>query len=51
MLSQVDLDPCGLPSIFLDSAGQSVTDGGMLMCSATYLAVLCGRRGDVCYSK
>ncbi|KAK8961891.1 putative tRNA (guanine(26)-N(2))-dimethyltransferase 2 [Platanthera guangdongensis] len=47
----VDLDPYGSPSIFLDSAVQSVTDGGILMCTATDMAVLCGGNGEVCYSK
>ncbi|KAL0540640.1 hypothetical protein IC582_020650 [Cucumis melo] len=47
----VDLDPYGSPSIFLDSAVQSVVDGGMLMCTATDMAVLCGGNGEVCYSK
>ncbi|GKD06640.1 probable tRNA (guanine(26)-N(2))-dimethyltransferase 1 [Tanacetum coccineum] len=47
----VDLDPYGSPSVFLDSAGQSVADGGMLMCTATDMAVLCGGNGEVCYSK
>lgn len=47
----VDLDPYGSPSIFLDSAVQSVADGGMLMCTATDMAVLCGNNGEVCYSK
>ncbi|KAL4184668.1 hypothetical protein AMTRI_Chr10g2270 [Amborella trichopoda] len=47
----VDLDPYGSPSIFLDSAVQSVVDGGMLMCTATDMAVLCGNNGEVCYSK
>ncbi|KAL0921842.1 hypothetical protein M5K25_008955 [Dendrobium thyrsiflorum] len=47
----VDLDPYGTPSIFLDSAVQSVADGGLLMCTATDLAVLCGEDRDVCYSK
>ncbi|RWR88355.1 tRNA guanine26-N2-dimethyltransferase [Cinnamomum micranthum f. kanehirae] len=47
----VDLDPYGSPSVFLDSAVQSVADGGMLMCTATDLAVLCGGNGEVCYSK
>ncbi|KAF9606003.1 hypothetical protein IFM89_021329 [Coptis chinensis] len=47
----VDLDPYGSPSIFLDSAVQSVADGGMLMCTATDMAVLCGGNGEVCYSK
>ncbi|KAF2313697.1 hypothetical protein GH714_012770 [Hevea brasiliensis] len=47
----VDLDPYGSPSIFLDSAIQSVVDGGLLMCTATDMAVLCGGNGEVCYSK
>lgn len=47
----VDLDPYGSPSVFLDSAVQSVADGGMLMCTATDMAVLCGGNGEVCYAK
>ncbi|KAG5535209.1 hypothetical protein RHGRI_023109 [Rhododendron griersonianum] len=47
----VDLDPYGSPSAFLDSAVQSVADGGMLLCTATDMAVLCGGNGEVCYSK
>ncbi|KAI0497661.1 hypothetical protein KFK09_020894 [Dendrobium nobile] len=47
----VDLDPYGSPSVFLDSAVQAVTDGGILMCTATDMAVLCGGNGEVCYSK
>ncbi|KAL7613900.1 hypothetical protein Lser_V15G07598 [Lactuca serriola] len=47
----VDLDPYGSPSVFLDSAVQSIADGGMLMCTATDMAVLCGGNGEVCYSK
>ena len=37
--------------MFFDSAVQSVVDGGMLMCTATDMAVLCGGNGEVCYSK
>ncbi|KMZ60991.1 tRNA (guanine(26)-N(2))-dimethyltransferase [Zostera marina] len=47
----VDLDPYGSPSVFLDSAVQSVADGGVLMCTATDMAVLCGGNGEVCYAK
>ncbi|PKA57074.1 putative tRNA (guanine(26)-N(2))-dimethyltransferase 2 [Apostasia shenzhenica] len=47
----VDLDPYGAPSVFLDSAVQSVADGGILMCTATDMAVLCGGNGEACYSK
>lgn len=51
LIFQVDLDPYGSPSVFLDSAVQSVADGGVLMCTATDMAVLCGGNGEVCYSK
>ncbi|KAF6140078.1 hypothetical protein GIB67_001819 [Kingdonia uniflora] len=47
----VDLDPYGTPASFLDSAVQSVVDGGILMCTATDMAVLCGGNGEVCYAK
>ncbi|RLN39469.1 hypothetical protein C2845_PM01G10710 [Panicum miliaceum] len=47
----VDIDPYGSPSVFLDSAVQAVADGGLLMCTATDMAVLCGTNGEVCYSK
>ncbi|XP_052150043.1 probable tRNA (guanine(26)-N(2))-dimethyltransferase 1 [Oryza glaberrima] len=47
----VDIDPYGAPSIFLDSAVQAVADGGLLMCTATDMAVLCGPNGEVCHSK
>ena len=47
----VDLDPYGSPSIFLDSAVQSLSEGGLLSCTATDMAVLCGNNGEVCYSK
>lgn len=48
---QVDLDPYGTPSPFLDAAVQSVADGGLLLCTATDMAVLCGNNAEVCYSK
>ncbi|KAK9683109.1 hypothetical protein RND81_10G117300 [Saponaria officinalis] len=47
----VDLDPYGSPSVFLDSAVQCVADGGMLMCTATDMAVLCGGNTEVGYAK
>lgn len=50
-MCQVDLDPYGSPSVFLDSAVQCVADGGILMCTATDMAVLCGGNGEACYSK
>lgn len=47
----VDLDPYGTPVEFLDSAVQSVSDGGMLCVTATDSAVLCGSFPEVCYTK
>lgn len=51
MMNQVDLDPYGSPASFLDSAVQCVADGGILMCSATDMAVLAGGNVEVCFSK
>ncbi|KAL4548124.1 hypothetical protein Ndes2526B_g07324 [Nannochloris sp. 'desiccata'] len=47
----VDLDPYGSPSQLLDSAVQSVSDGGLLCVTATDMAVLCGNNGEACYAK
>lgn len=50
-LTVVDLDPYGSPTPFLDSAVQSVVDGGLLMVTCTDMAVLCGNHGETCFSK
>lgn len=47
----VDLDPYGSPTRLLDAAVQSVADGGLLLVTATDMAVLCGNNGDACYAK
>ncbi|CAH0564277.1 unnamed protein product [Brassicogethes aeneus] len=47
----IDLDPYGCPSIFLDSAIQAVKDGGLLLVTATDMAVLAGNSPETCYSK
>ncbi|KAF8071357.1 tRNA (guanine(26)-N(2))-dimethyltransferase 1 [Scenedesmus sp. PABB004] len=47
----VDLDPYGSPTAFLDSAVQSVAEGGLLAVTATDMAVLCGNSGEVCWTK
>ncbi|XP_032514323.2 tRNA (guanine(26)-N(2))-dimethyltransferase isoform X2 [Danaus plexippus] len=47
----IDLDPYGCPSIFLDSAVQSIQDGGLLLVTATDMAVLAGNSPETCYSK
>ncbi|KAL4430759.1 hypothetical protein ABPG75_006015 [Micractinium tetrahymenae] len=47
----VDLDPYGSPSKLLDSAVQAVAEGGLLLVTATDMAVLCGNNGEACYAK
>lgn len=43
----VDLDPYGTPAPLLDSAVQAVAEGGLLLVTATDMAVLCGNSGEV----
>jgi len=47
----IDIDPYGTPSIFLDSAVQAVTDGGLLCVTATDMPVLCGKYPETCFAK
>lgn len=47
----IDLDPYGCPSIFLDSAIQAIKNGGLLLITATDMAVLAGNSPEACYSK
>lgn len=47
----VDLDPYGGAAIFLDSAVQAVTNGGMLAVTCTDLAVLCGNMPEACFAR
>ncbi|KAF2905205.1 hypothetical protein ILUMI_00982 [Ignelater luminosus] len=47
----IDLDPYGCPSRFLDSAVQAINDGGLLLVTATDMAVLAGNSPETCYSK
>ena len=51
MFSVVDIDPYGAPTELLDSAVQSVQDDGLLMVTATDMAVLCGNHAEACYTK
>ncbi|KAG2433178.1 hypothetical protein HYH02_012720 [Chlamydomonas schloesseri] len=46
----VDLDPYGTPAPLLDSALQCVADGGLLCCTATDMANLCGNNSTNCWS-
>ncbi|XP_004342670.2 TRMT1 protein [Capsaspora owczarzaki ATCC 30864] len=47
----VDLDPYGAPTPFLETAVQTVTDGGLLCVTATDTAVLCGNSPEACLAK
>jgi tRNA (guanine26-N2/guanine27-N2)-dimethyltransferase len=47
----IDLDPYGNPTKFLDGAMQSIEDGGLLLITATDLAILCGNTPEACYVK
>ena len=47
----VDLDPYGAPVTLIDSSIESVSEGGLLFCTATDMAVLCGNNGEACYAK
>ena len=47
----IDLDPYGTPAPYLDLAVSALADGGLLMVTATDMAVLCGNNMDTCYQK
>lgn len=47
----IDLDPYGTAAPFLDSAVQSVLDGGLLMVTCTDMAILCGNGVEACHAK
>lgn len=44
-------DPYGNPTIFLDGAVQSIADGGILLITATDMAILAGNSPESCYYK
>lgn len=50
-LDIIDLDPYGSAVPFIDSAVQSVADGGLLCITCTDLAVLCATHSETCFSK
>ena len=47
----IDLDPYGAPNPFLYATLQSINDGGLIACTATDLAALCGNNPDACYGR
>jgi tRNA (guanine26-N2/guanine27-N2)-dimethyltransferase len=47
----IDLDPYGTAVPFLDSAIQSISNGGMMAITFTDMAVLCSKNPEVCFYK
>lgn len=47
----VDLDPYGCPAIFLDGGVQCLSEGGLLLVTATDMALLAGNFPETCYVK
>lgn len=47
----IDLDPYGSPSKYLDGAVQCVSDGGILLVTATDMAILAGNFPEACRCK
>jgi tRNA (guanine26-N2/guanine27-N2)-dimethyltransferase len=47
----IDLDPYGGPNKFLDAAIQSIDEGGLLLVTATDMAVLAGNTPEACIVK
>lgn len=47
----IDIDPYGSPSIFLNSAIQAISNGGLLCVTATDMPVLCGKYPETCFAK
>jgi tRNA (guanine26-N2/guanine27-N2)-dimethyltransferase len=47
----IDIDPFGSPVYFIDSAIRSIKNNGVIACSATDSATLCGVYPKVCYRR
>jgi len=47
-IDYIDVDPFGSPAYFIDSAMRSILDKGILACTATDTATLCGVYPKVC---
>ncbi len=47
----IDVDPFGSPAYFIDSAMRSIKDGGVIACTATDTATLCGVYPKVCWRR
>ncbi|UCF49205.1 MAG: hypothetical protein JSU91_05500, partial [Thermoplasmatales archaeon] len=47
----IDIDPFGSPVYFIDSAMRSICNDGIIACTATDTATLCGTYPKVCYRR
>jgi tRNA (guanine26-N2/guanine27-N2)-dimethyltransferase len=47
----IDIDPFGSPVYFIDSAMRSINNNGIIACTATDTATLCGRHQKVCFRR
>lgn len=47
----IDLDPYGSAAPFIDSAVQTISNGGLLCVTCTDLAVLCASHPETCFAK
>jgi tRNA (guanine26-N2/guanine27-N2)-dimethyltransferase len=47
----IDIDPFGSPAYFIDAAARSIYNDGIISCTATDTAALCGVFPKVCYRR
>lgn len=50
-INVIDLDPYGSAAPFLDTAVQTISNGGLLCITCTDMAVLCASYPETCYAK
>lgn len=50
-MNVIDLDPYGSAAPFIDSAVQTISNGGLLCITCTDMAVLCASYPETCYAK
>lgn len=47
----IDIDPYGSPTVYLDAAIHSVSEGGLLCITATDMSSLVGNNPDTCFTR
>ena len=50
-MNVIDLDPYGSAAPFIDSAVQTISNGGLLCITCTDMAVLCASYPETCFAK